>query len=70
METALEMEKDVYQKLVDLHSVCAGKDVSLSMLSEKMIEEQVASIKSFGDHITRLKRAGPGLGEFLFDKEL
>ena len=31
---------------------------------------QVASIKSIGDTITKLKRVGDGLGLFLFDKEM
>ena len=31
---------------------------------------KVESIKKIGDLITRCKRAGAGLGEFLFDKEM
>ena len=30
---------------------------------------KVESIKEFADFITNLKRVGPGLGEYLFDKE-
>ena len=33
------------------------------------LQEQVRSIKEIGDFITNLKRVGPGLGEFMFDKE-
>lgn len=33
------------------------------------LHEQVKGIKELGDHITNLKRVGPGLGEYHFDKE-
>jgi ferritin heavy chain len=29
----------------------------------------VEAIKELSDHITNLKRVGPGLGEYMFDKE-
>merc|ERR1712150_192986 len=32
------------------------------------LHEQVNAIKEYGDLVTKCKRAGPGLGEFLFDK--
>ena len=31
---------------------------------------QVEGIKEIADHVTRLTRAGPGLGEHLYDKDL
>ena len=37
-------------------------------LESQYLEEQVDSIKEFGDLISRAKKCGPGLGEFLFDK--
>jgi ferritin heavy chain len=33
------------------------------------LQEQVEDIKKIGDYITNLKRVGPGLGEYLFDKK-
>lgn len=39
------------------------------MLAEHYLEEQVDAIKELGDFVTNLKRVGPGLGEYLFDKE-
>ena len=33
------------------------------------LTEQVEAIKEISDHITNLKRVGPGLGEYMFDKE-
>ena len=38
-------------------------------LEGNYLQEQVAAIKEIGDHITNLKRVGPGLGEFMYDKE-
>ena len=32
------------------------------------LTEQVESIKKMAEYITMLKRCGPGLGEFQFDK--
>lgn len=44
-------------------------EVLLSCFAEKFLEEQVESIKKLADIVTKLKRVGPGLGEYLFDKE-
>ena len=38
-------------------------------LEEEFLEEQVKSIKEYADYITNLRRVGPGLGEYIFDKE-
>jgi len=70
-ETALQLEKDVYQALLELHAF-AGKhnDPHLSnYLEEEFLDEQVRSIKEYADYITNLRRVGPGLGEYIFDKE-
>jgi len=70
-ETALQLEKDVYQALLELHTYASKhNDPHLSnYLEEEFIEEQVKSIKEYADYITNLKRVGPGLGEYIFDKE-
>jgi len=70
-ETALQLEKDVYQALLELHAFASKhNDPHLTnYLEEEFLEEQVKSIKQYGDHITNLKRVGPGLGEYVFDKE-
>ncbi|ESN94667.1 hypothetical protein HELRODRAFT_156069 [Helobdella robusta] len=71
MMAALEMEKTVNQSLLDLHKMAAGKeDPHLSdWLEEHFLDEQVESIKLLSDYVTNLKRVGPGLGEYMFDKE-
>ena len=71
-ETALQLEKDVYQALLETHAfACKHNDPHLTdYLEEGFIEEQVKSIKEYAEHITNLRRVGPGLGEYIFDKDL
>lgn len=71
MQTALEMEKNVNQALLDLHKVASarGDPQMADFLESSFLEEQVESIKEIGDHVTSLKRVGPGLGEYMFSKE-
>ena len=38
-------------------------------LENEFLQEQVESIKKISDYVTNLKRVGPGLGEYMFDKE-
>jgi ferritin heavy chain len=70
-ETALQLEKDVYQALLELHAFATKhNDPHLTnYLEEEFLDEQVKSIKKYGDYITNLRRVGPGLGEYVFDKE-
>jgi len=69
---ALDLEKKVNKALLDLHKVAdSHNDPHLADFIEgEYLTEQVEAIKKLGDMITRAKRAGPGLGEFMFDKEL
>lgn len=71
MQVALQLEKSVNQSLLDLHKVCTSHDDAqmADFLESEYLEEQVKAIKEIGDHITQLKRVGPGLGEYLYDKE-
>jgi len=72
MEAALALEKHVNQSLLDLHAV-AGSHNDAQMcdfIENHYLTEQVEAIKEIAGHITNLKRTGPGLGEFIFDKEL
>jgi len=72
METALALEKNVNQALLDLHGLASNhNDPHLTnFLEEEFLDEQVDAIKDLGDKITQLKRAGSGLGEYLFDQKL
>jgi len=72
MQATLALEKSVNQSLLDLHAIAdSHKDPQMcDMIESNYLNEQVEAIKQIGDYITRLKRVGPGVGEFLFDKEL
>ena len=72
MQSALDLEKHVNQALLDLHGIAGGKNDAqmCDFIENHFLTEQVEAIKEIADHITNLKRAGPGLGEFLYDKEL
>jgi len=72
LQTALDLEKQVNQSILDLHGKADEyKDPHLGgFLEEHFITEQVEAIKMLADFITRAKRAGTGLGEHIFDKEL
>ena len=71
IEAALELEKTVNQSLLDLHSkaIKHGDAQFADFLEQNYLTEQVEAIKKLSDYVTNLKRAGPGLGEYLFDKE-
>jgi len=70
-EAALQLEKDVYNALLELHAYATKhNDPHLSnYLEDEFLDEQVKSIKEYAEYITNLKRVGPGLGEYIFDKE-
>lgn len=70
LQVALECEKK--EPLLRVHKVASQKgDPHLTnYLESDLIDHQVDSIKKLGDSITQLKRAGQGLGEYLFDKHL
>nr|ACB70370.1 ferritin [Ornithodoros coriaceus] len=71
MQAALELEKSVNQALLDLHRVATDhNDAQLcDFLESEYLKEQVEAIKELSDYITSLKRVGPGLGEYMFDKK-
>ncbi|KAA3682432.1 ferritin heavy chain [Paragonimus westermani] len=70
METALQMEKSVNESLLQLHSLASShNDPALAdFIETEYLHEQVKSIKQFADYVTQLKRNGPDLGEYLFEK--
>ncbi|UYV67091.1 FTH1 [Cordylochernes scorpioides] len=70
MQAALSLEKTVNQSLLDLHSLATTHNDAqcCDFIETEYLEEQVKAIKELGDHVTNLKRVGPGLGEYLYDK--
>jgi ferritin heavy chain len=71
IQAALDLEKTVNQALLDLHKVANehGDANMCDFLETHYLTEQVEAIKELADHVTNLKRVGPGLGEYLYDKE-
>jgi len=71
MQAALALEKNVNQALLDLHKIADshGDAQMCDFIENEYLTEQVEAIKEISDHITNLKRVGPGMGEYLFDKE-
>lgn len=72
LTTALGLEKQVNDSLLLLHGQAfkRGDSHLTDYLESKFLTEQVEAIKELADMITQLKRTGPHLGEFEFDKFL
>ena len=72
LQNALDLEKKVNQSLLDLHVLSSSMNDTqfCEYLESEFLDEQIESIKQIGDLITKLKRAGPGLGEYIFDKDI
>lgn len=72
LESALQLERDVNQSLLDLHSLASnhGDAAFCDFIEGEYLKEQVEAIKTITEMITNLKRVGPGLGEYLFSKNL
>jgi len=71
IQAALALEKNVNEALLELHKLATNHadNHMTDFLEENYLKEQVESIKELADHVTNLKRVGPGLGEYLYDKE-
>lgn len=72
MQMTLTLERNVNEVLLELHKVATKHEDNhmTDFLEGNFLEEQVVSIKEISEMITQLKRVGPGLGEYMFDKEL
>jgi len=62
----------VTDKATHAIATCLVLRLTLSFQTEKFVKkylcEQVKMIKLLGDHVTNLKRVGPGLGVYLFGR--
>ncbi|CAD6184575.1 unnamed protein product [Caenorhabditis auriculariae] len=70
-QAALALEKFNNESLLALHGTAnSHNDVHMTdFLEEKYLDEQVKSINEIAKMVTSLKRVGPGMGEYVFDKE-
>ncbi|XP_071798336.1 soma ferritin-like [Asterias amurensis] len=68
---SLEIEKKVNQSLLDLHAIADrhGDAQMCEWIGANFLTNQVLTIEELGNHITQLRRVGPGLGEYIYDKE-
>merc|ERR1712080_810216 len=72
IQASLELERTVNQALLDMHK-SAGDNNDAQMtdfLEGTFPNEQVEAIKEIADLVTKMKRAGDGLGLHIIDKEL
>ena len=62
----------VNQSLLDIHKVSSdlGDAHLCDFLESEYLTEQVDGIKEIGDLVTKIKRAGDGLGLHIIDKEI
>lgn len=72
VEDCLDLEKTVNKALLDLHVKATEHDDAhlTDFLEGKFLDEQVKAIKELSDLVTKMKRAGHGLGEHIMDKEM
>merc|ERR1711931_110375 len=72
IEATLELERTVNEALLTLHKTAGDHDDGqlTDFLEGNYLEEQVEAIKEIADLITKMKRAGDGLGLHIIDKEL
>jgi len=72
MEVALKMEINVNHALLKMHKVASDADDAqlCDYLESNYLEEQVEAINSIATTVRKLMRAGPGLGEYMVDREM
>jgi ferritin heavy chain len=72
MELALAMEKLNFAKLRELHDACdkAGDAAAADFVEGELLSEQTESVRKVAGMVAQLRRVGPGLGVFEFDRTL
>ena len=60
----------VNQSLLDMHKASDGDAHLCDFLEGEFLDEQVDAIKEISSLVTKWKRAGPGLGYHMLDKEI
>merc|ERR1712014_436357 len=72
VEATLELEKTVNESLLTMTKTAGdhGDAQMTDFLESEYLNEQVEAIKEVADLITKMKRAGDGLGLHIIDKEL
>lgn len=70
-QATLALEKSVNQSLLDLHALATQNNDShlADFLESNYLTEQVESIKEIATIVSKLTHGGPGLGEYLIDRD-
>lgn len=72
MELSLAMEKLNFAKLRELQAACdaAGDAAASDFVEGQLLAEQTESVRRAAGMVSQLRRVGPGLGVFQFDRTL
>ena len=72
MELALSLEKLNFSKLRALHSVAdaAGDANMCDFVEGELLADQAKAVEKVANYVAQLRRVGPGLGVFEFDRKL
>lgn len=69
MQAALQLEKNSHDSYMALSSIAeTNKDANMCDFVEEFLDANVNIIKEVSDHVSRLQKVGPGLGEYMFDR--
>ncbi|CAG2111228.1 unnamed protein product, partial [Medioppia subpectinata] len=67
---SIVVEQGIKQHLLKENELAESlKDSQFSSFLSNFLNEQVIDLKEMTDHVTQLKRVGPGIGEYLYDKD-
>jgi len=70
LEATLALEKTINTKLLALSKLASESDPHLTDFLDSFLEEQVEAERHLADLIINCKRAGDGLGLYIFDKDI
>merc|ERR1711887_323637 len=72
IEASLELEKTVNESILNMHKMADshGDAQMTDFLEGTFLKEQVEAIEEIADLVTKMNRAGDGLGLHVIDKEL
>ncbi|CAG2119255.1 unnamed protein product, partial [Medioppia subpectinata] len=69
MEATIQVETSQTKAISDLIALADRvNDHDFSRFLSNFLNEQVIDLKELADHVTQLKRVGPGIGEYLYDR--
>jgi len=70
LQAVFELQKSVNTALLELHAIAAkNNDPQMAdFLESDFLELQAKELKTVADALANLKRVGPGLGEYQYDK--